>query len=70
MIVVIFSTVAASVTAFSCITEDFTTFGMNTELKCVPQIYDHGEEDMDSIANKVNSIKHWDVVLQMALLVY
>ena len=61
MTVVIFSTLDASVTAFSFIIEDFTAFGMNPDLKYVPQMVDHGE-DMESFANQVNGIKHWDLV--------
>ncbi len=40
---------------------NFTTCCRNPELKYVRLIYDHGE-NMDSIANKVSSIKLWDLV--------
>lgn len=58
MTVVIFS---ASATTYSHKIVDFTIRDRNPELKYVPQIYGH-VENRDSVANKVNSIKHWDLV--------
>lgn len=61
MIVIVFSDTTASVTTYSSKAIVFTIHDRNPELKYAPQIYGDGE-NMDPVANKVNSIKHWDLL--------